>query len=213
MANAKISELVELTTPATGDLLAIVDISDTDPSASGETKKITLSNLQSVFGAPITLLKANSGSSTNQSANNLDTLSISGLTALDSLLVLVTFDQDGGGVGAASGPLILQNSTDTLTITDFGNSNTLAGGNVWTHQATIQNTKLALTDVACFKLGNNGGGATQGGGTGALMDIRGGSVTFTTNWTGSWTLALRTNGQTAAGTLHWSWKVYKLAGQ
>jgi hypothetical protein len=41
MANAKISQLTALTTPASGDLFPIVDISDTTQSASGTTKKIT----------------------------------------------------------------------------------------------------------------------------------------------------------------------------
>lgn len=41
MADARISELTALsTTPATGDLLAIVDVSDTTDGASGTTKKI-----------------------------------------------------------------------------------------------------------------------------------------------------------------------------
>ena len=44
MANLKITELVALTTPASGDVLPVVDVSDTSPSASGETKKITVSN-------------------------------------------------------------------------------------------------------------------------------------------------------------------------
>lgn len=46
MANAKISELTALTSPATGDLLPIVDVSDTTDAASGTTKKITLANLK-----------------------------------------------------------------------------------------------------------------------------------------------------------------------
>lgn len=45
MANKKISELTELTTTATGDLVPIVDVSDTTDSASGTTKKITMTNL------------------------------------------------------------------------------------------------------------------------------------------------------------------------
>lgn len=47
MADSKITQLTELTTPAVGDLLAIVD----DPSGSPETKKITVSNLMTLAGA------------------------------------------------------------------------------------------------------------------------------------------------------------------
>jgi hypothetical protein len=46
MADSKITQLTELTTPAVGDLLAIVD----DPSGSPETKKITITNLGTMFG-------------------------------------------------------------------------------------------------------------------------------------------------------------------
>src|SRR3990167_9525150 len=45
MADVKIADLTELTTIATGDLLPIVDISDTTDSASGTTKKITQDSL------------------------------------------------------------------------------------------------------------------------------------------------------------------------
>lgn len=53
MANTPISQLVTLTNPATGDLLAIVDISDTSQSINGTTKNITLATLglgNQVFG-------------------------------------------------------------------------------------------------------------------------------------------------------------------
>jgi hypothetical protein len=44
MAKKKISDLSSLTSPATGDLLPIVDVSDTSQAASGSTKKITVAN-------------------------------------------------------------------------------------------------------------------------------------------------------------------------
>lgn len=45
MADAKVSALTELTSVATGDLIPIVDISDSTMGASGTTKKITQDNL------------------------------------------------------------------------------------------------------------------------------------------------------------------------
>lgn len=47
MANQEIDDFTALTTPAAGDLIPIVDISDTTDSAQGTTKKITYSNLVS----------------------------------------------------------------------------------------------------------------------------------------------------------------------
>lgn len=45
MANKKITSLTALTTPASGDFIPIVDISDTTDAATGTTKKITQDNL------------------------------------------------------------------------------------------------------------------------------------------------------------------------
>ena len=47
MADAKITELTELTTPADGDKIPIVDVSDTTQAVSGTTKYIQKSNLVS----------------------------------------------------------------------------------------------------------------------------------------------------------------------
>lgn len=44
--NKRISEYTALTSPATGDLIPIVDVSDTTDAASGTTKKITLASLK-----------------------------------------------------------------------------------------------------------------------------------------------------------------------
>lgn len=55
MANKKISDLVAVTTPASGDLLAIVDISDTTQAATGSTRKITYTNL---IGGALNILTA-----------------------------------------------------------------------------------------------------------------------------------------------------------
>jgi hypothetical protein len=46
MVNKKITELTELTTPVSSDIIAIVDVSDTTMATSGTTKKITFDNIQ-----------------------------------------------------------------------------------------------------------------------------------------------------------------------
>lgn len=45
MSTASFTDLIALSTPAVGDVLAITDISDTTQSPSGSTKQITLANL------------------------------------------------------------------------------------------------------------------------------------------------------------------------
>ena len=54
MANKKITDLTALTTPASGDLLYIVDVSDTTGSANGTSKKITKDNLLTGIGGILT---------------------------------------------------------------------------------------------------------------------------------------------------------------
>jgi len=49
MANKKLTYLTELTTPADGDFLYIVDVSDTSESAQGTSKKIRKSNITPVI--------------------------------------------------------------------------------------------------------------------------------------------------------------------
>lgn len=50
MPNKKVSSLSELTTPATGDYLLIVDVSDTTDGAAGTSKKVQIANLPSSGG-------------------------------------------------------------------------------------------------------------------------------------------------------------------
>lgn len=50
MANKKVTALAELTTPASDDLLYVVDVSDTSGGADGTSKKLQVSNLLSSGG-------------------------------------------------------------------------------------------------------------------------------------------------------------------
>jgi len=45
MADSKISELTNLSTPDSADLIPIVDVSDKTQGSGGSTKSITISNL------------------------------------------------------------------------------------------------------------------------------------------------------------------------
>lgn len=54
MANAKLTSLTALTSPASGDKLYLVDVSDTTDSASGTSKQITFANLVSLTALGVT---------------------------------------------------------------------------------------------------------------------------------------------------------------
>lgn len=151
------------------------------------------------------LLKANSGTTTNASAENVDTVAISGLTAKDTLLVYYTLQ----AVTQATATPILQNSTDTVTVSELfasgGTNGNPGAGTTAQGSVVIEQSQNSATSVLANCLGNTSGG-------GSLLADQTVS-TFTTDWTGSWTLALRHGGVTAGGTLRWTWKVYKVLGQ
>jgi len=151
---------------------------------------------------PISLLKANSGTDSTASATNVDTVAISGLTAKDTILVYLTLTS----VTQSTAQMTLYNNTDGVIVCNVTRA-TLAAGNHVNSQAWIRQEQSGNTAV----LGQGSYPADTDGN--ALNSIN--LATFTTAWTGSWTLALRTGtgGVTAGGTLQWSWAVYKVAGQ
>jgi hypothetical protein len=163
-------------------------------------------------GSPMTLLKGNSGTSTTTSAHNLDTVAISGLTALDQLVIHITCS----AVTQNGGAILLQNSTDTVTLADIMSGNQCVAGNSFAAHFVLQQEQQSDKQVITAW---NGAPALDGIATGGDTNVTTGflpalrSADVTTAWTGSWTLAYRSGGVTSGGTVRWSWKVYKLAGQ
>jgi len=146
----------------------------------------------------ISLLKANSGTDTTSSAALLDTIAISGLTAKDTLKVIINSDT----IIQQTASISLYNSTDSVQITD---TNTIAAGKTFITEVNIRQMQNANTAVLAI-------GAVQEDDTFHNVGTNS-PVAFTTAWTGSWTLALRHNGVTSGGTFRWSWSVYKISGQ
>lgn len=107
MAKKKITELATLTTAASGDYLAIVDVSDLTSGASGTTKKITLSNIQA---ATNTVLNVGNGAKTTSTSGEIV---ISGTSPREIL-----YESDAGVDGkfwdviVASGVLSIRTRTD-----------------------------------------------------------------------------------------------------
>lgn len=152
----------------------------------------------------LVLLKSNSGTDTNAAAANVDTISISGLTAKDRILIAYTMDS---ATQTTANPRFY-NNTDSVVIAQVNGTNNLTVANgLLVGQTWIQQVQTAATRVAGWDVGTPIGSSP----TGSVAS--GHDVTFTTNWTGSWTLALRHGGVTAGGTFRWSWSVFKLLGQ
>lgn len=69
MADLKITALAELTTPANGDFVEIVDVSDTSMAATGTNKKIKMSNLNPAETDPVFLASEAANFVTGDKAN------------------------------------------------------------------------------------------------------------------------------------------------
>lgn len=166
-------------------------------STSGSTQ--TLGWATPAMGV-MTLLKANSGTTTTASAENVDTIAISGLTAKDVIKVVLTCKS----TSQATAIPLLYNATDSVTIREINGDGTLASGATAAAEFVISQMQTANTAISCLV------STVLHGNPGAVL---GKLSTFTTAWTGSWTLALRHGGVTSGGTFAWSWQVYKIAGQ
>lgn len=143
------------------------------------------------------LLKANSGTTTSAVAENVDTYAMaSQLTAKDSLQIFIALSE----LTQAAANVRLYNATDGVTLTALAEDPFLAGVSVGI-LAMIRQQQHAATAVSSLSIAPT------------ANEVQGFTATFTTNWTGAWTLALRHDGVTAGGTLRWSWAVYRVVGQ
>lgn len=174
------------------------------PGAAGTVLTSNGAGVAPSFAVPVgtlTLLKANTGSTTNAAAEDVDTFAITGLTVKDTLKIEVSIQ----AVTQNTASVLLRNSTDGVTITDVWDSGAGAftAGTNQTNDITVRNYQSATTLVGAVSV-------YRSAAAGAII---GGASTFTTDWTGAWTIALRQGGVTAGGTFRWSWAIYKVAGQ
>jgi hypothetical protein len=150
----------------------------------------------------ITLLIAGSGTDTNAAATNVATVAISGLTAKDRLLVFYEIES---ATQTTSTPY-LYNSTDAVIISELASIGLNLGAGIQAQgDVQVQQRQSGATAISARTV------IARSDGLGGKAELR--QSAFTTNWTGSWTLALRHGGVTAGGTFSYVWAVYKVAGQ
>jgi len=170
MADAKITELTALTTPATEDLLAIVD----DPAGTPITKKITLANLLTLFLSNVVVQILSSASGTyTPTAGMKKCLMIAvgpggngaGVTAAD----------DAGGGGGGGGCAI-----KLFTAADIGASKAYTVGQTSGNNTTVDTTLLVANSGAngaatgnTVVLGASSAGGAGGTASGGDLNIPG----------------------------------------
>ena len=156
----------------------------------------------STANSAMVLLCQASGTDTTAAATNVATCAISGLTVKDSLQVLLT----QSSVTQATAIPVIFNVTDSVTI--IGTTQSLISAGVFGRSViVIGNDQSATTTVMAQVTG------AQSGDTIGLTEFL--KTTFTTAWTGNWTLALRTGagGVTAGGTYRYQVAIYRIKGQ
>lgn len=180
----------------TADTLTLVAGSNVTLTTNAVADSVTIAAAGG--SGALTLLKAGSGTTTNTIAENLDTVAISGLTALDYLYVVATFE----AITQAYGALDAYNDTDTTRIGRL--SDAYAAGSVVSSIQYVVQSQNSTTNLFSYatELKIPSPNAFQSENT-----------TVTTAWTGSWTWALRSAGVTSGGTLRWKYRLYKVAGQ
>lgn len=157
------------------------------------------------FTGPLSLMGCVTGTDATNAATNVATVAISGLTLKDRLLVVITHSS----AGAATIVPRLYNSTDSVVI-QLLNGNANVGTNSFAQDVVLLSRDLSATTKVIATSFTVGGiaGLTNG-------VVNGTASTFTTVWTGSWTLALRTGtgGVDVGGTYSFNIAAWKFAGQ
>lgn len=152
--------------------------------------------MAAINAMPAYLLRSSSGTNADAGAANVDTFAMaSGLTALDRLLILVALES----VTQATANIEIYNATDSVRMQLITAS--LAGGSSLVGQVACQQYQSAATKIGMVGFING------------VSPNLSNDATFSTAWTGPWTIALRHGGVTSGGTFKYSWGVWLLRGQ
>lgn len=153
----------------------------------------------------LTLLKSGNGTSTAAGATDVDTIAITGLTANDRIIV----EYEVESVTQLTAIPLLRQTTDPVSLSTLDAGQNIAAGSQASGKCVIYQRQSGATAVRSVCENVRAAGSTTS--PTKVADVV--HATYTTNWTGSWTLALRHGGVTAGGTFSWTWIVLKAAGQ
>lgn len=180
--------------PASGGLTnQVLTVSST----SGSTCVLTWATPAS---GQTTLLKASHGSDTAAGATTVDSIAISGLTADDTIRVLLNMETSSQNTAQVN----LYSVTDAQALVKLTPSPLATANPTCSGEAILKQRNGNSTNYSCIFQGMNAA-------TTRFDDYE--NIGVATAWTGSWTLGLRHGGVTAGGTFKYSWAVYKQAGQ
>ena len=179
---------------STGQVLTVV-------STSGSTQTLEWRAPQAVMS----LIRAVSGTydCTQSTSTPISSATITGLTALDRLEVRYTIHNPSTGPASPS-VMKLVHGTDGVLISNLTSAG-LSTNQVTVGWAELSQVQTASTMLAVFSHAYSAGVSDSTG----TVPVTG----ITTAWTGSWSLEMRQNGSSQAGSLRYNIAFYKVAGQ
>ena len=142
MANKKISAMTELSSPASGDKIPLVDVSDTTGAATGTTKWVSVDNLVSEIAVADMAASAVVLEAEGISGNDNDTTLPTSAAVKDYVDTNVTA-QDLDFQGDSGGALAIDLDSESLTIAGGTGISTVGSANTVT--ASIDSTVATLT--------------------------------------------------------------------
>lgn len=205
---------IGIASQATGDFVFASSATQLGRIAAGTALQYVRRNAANnayEFGVPpMALIGQAEGTDTTASATNVATFAISGLTVKDSLHIVLRHSSTGNTTASP----VLYNTTDSVVI----HSVLASGGAVSTGNTNAATIDIAPNQTATTAIVSSGFLCSAGlalAGASAAGTVENTVSVFTTAWTGSWTLALRTGagGVTAGGTYQYRIAVYRVSGQ
>jgi hypothetical protein len=171
MADQKITALTALSTPATEDLLAIVD----DPSGTPITKKVTIANLLSLFVSNVTVQVITAGTTTYTPTTGMKKALVIAVGGGGGGQSVTLADEAGGGGGGGGTCIRLYTSAEigasepcvvgaASTAGGAGNATTFsASGTLLTANGGAQGSTTGNTIVVGVQGAGGAGGTASGG--------------------------------------------------
>lgn len=158
MADKKISDLAEDTSPAAGDYLVTVDLSDPTMASTGTDKKVKISSLLALVplaSAPVTSVAGKTGDV------RLSTADVAGLgsAALAAASAFATATQGGKAdtalqpISITSGQLLYASAANTLAPLTLGSSLSITAGTL-----NAAGGKASSGNAGDFQIGDGSGG-------------------------------------------------------
>jgi hypothetical protein len=181
MANQKTTELTALTTPATEDLLAIVD----DPSGTPIMKKVTIASLLSLFLSNVVVQILTSSSGTYTPTSGMKKCLMIAVGPGGNGAAVTAADDAGGGGGGGGCAIKLFTAADIgaskpYTVgTSSGNNTTLDTSTLVANSGS-NGTATGNTTTLGANAAGGAGGSASGGDLNISGEIGGRSVIFST---------------------------------